>query len=203
MKVQVGPKASNWVSMDSVSLHLIHALVVAEDARFYQHFGLDFEEIEHSFKLNWERKAFVRGASTITQQVVKQAFLPYEKSLYRKMREALGAILLELFLTKQEILGWYINTVGFGPGVYGVAEASAHFFDKKPEDLTINESIQLALVLPSPNIRSKQIENRRLTAYGVRRFQQITQQLINNGYITQEQGRRAISTGDFGMSVEN
>ena len=79
MKVQVGPKASNWVSMDSVSLHLIHALVVAEDARFYQHFGLDFEEIEHSFKLNWERKAFVRGASTITQQVVKQAFLPYEK----------------------------------------------------------------------------------------------------------------------------
>src|SRR5690606_35698153 len=119
-----------------ISRHALHAIVVAEDARFYQHAGLDFAEIWASLKTNIRKGRYARGGSTITQQVVKVAFLSSRKNLIRKAREAVGAMLLELLFTKQEILEWYINLVQFGDGVYGIKEGCWHYFKTKPEQLT-------------------------------------------------------------------
>lgn len=146
----VGPKTPHWTPISSVSRHVLHAIVVAEDARFYDHSGLDFQEISHSIASNMEQGRYVRGGSTITQQVVKMGFLNPEKSLFRKSREAMGAILLEAILDKDRILEWYINLVEFGDGVFGINAAAQHYFQTTPELLTIQDGAHLALVIPAP-----------------------------------------------------
>ena len=110
----VGPQQAQWVPLAAVSKHVIHAIVVSEDARFYDHFGLDLKEIQNSVVFNVKKKRFARGASTITQQVVKMAFLDNDKNILRKFREALGAVALEFILNKDDVLAWYINLVEFG-----------------------------------------------------------------------------------------
>ena len=89
----IGPQEKGWINMGEVSEHMLHAIIVAEDARFYLHHGLDFTEIEKSISNNFRKGRIARGASTITQQVVKMAFLTREKTLVRKSREALGALI--------------------------------------------------------------------------------------------------------------
>jgi monofunctional biosynthetic peptidoglycan transglycosylase len=199
---QIGPDAGHWVPIESVSYHVLHAIVVAEDARFYEHHGLDFTEIQNSIALNWEKGAYVRGASTITQQVVKMAFLSQEKSLFRKFREALGALLLEQLLTKEQILEWYINLVEFGDGVFGIHEAAAHYFQIEPELLTIQQGANLALVLPSPNTWSEGLKKRELTPFGHRRYAHIIEEMYRQGFITEKLKEIALATGDFGRPIK-
>ena len=113
---EVSPSYNSWVRIDSISKNVINALIVAEDGRFFEHCGLDFYEIKDSLKLNLSRKRYARGASTITQQVVKMVFLSQEKNLIRKIREIIGALILEKIVTKNKILEWYLNLVEFGDG---------------------------------------------------------------------------------------
>lgn len=197
----VGPGEPGWVDKKQVSRHLFHAIVVSEDGRFYQHRGLDFQEIEKSIALNRKKKRYVRGASTITQQVVKMAFLSRDKTLVRKAREAVGALLLEAIMDKEDILQWYVNLAEFGDGIYGVKAASEKYFSTKPALLTIEQSAHLALVIPSPNAWSAGLRKRDLTPFGERRFARIVLNLRRNGYITQQQWMHALATGDFGRPL--
>ena len=199
---QIGPKHDRWTPIDIVSRHVIHAIVVSEDARFFEHHGLDFREIQHSIEINVERGAYVRGASTITQQLIKMAFLSHEKTILRKSREAFGALLVELILSKDEILEWYINLVEFGDGVFGIQDAAAHYFDTTPELLTIQHGANLALVLPSPNLWSEGLRNRRLTAFGHRRYAHIIDEMYKLGFITETLRDTALATGDFGRPIQ-
>lgn len=198
----IGPETAHWTPIHSVSQHVINAIMVAEDARFYEHGGLDWREIQRSIQFNMERKRYARGASTITQQVVKMAFLNPQKSLFRKFREALGAMILETILTKDEILEWYINLVEFGDGVFGIQAAARHFFQTTPELLTIQDGAHLALVIPSPNNWSKGLRQRSLTAFGHQRYAKIIEEMSNLGYITPALKRSALATGDFGRPVK-
>lgn len=199
---EVGPGQESWVPIRNVSRHVINAIVVAEDARFYEHFGLDLKEIRNSIAFNMEKKRYARGASTITQQVVKMVFLGPEKSLLRKVREALGAFVLETFLSKDQILEWYINLVEFGDGVFGIKSAAQHFFQTTPELLTIQDGAHLALVLPSPNRFSRGLRQRELTTFGHRRYAQIIEEMYKLEFITSALREFALATGDFGRPIE-
>ncbi|NRA45703.1 MAG: transglycosylase domain-containing protein [Oligoflexales bacterium] len=197
----VGPSAKGWVPLEQVSLHAVHAILVSEDARFYEHFGLDYKEIWISFLTNVEHRRFIRGASTITQQLVKMAFLSRDKTLVRKLREMFGAVLLEMLFTKEQILEWYLNLVEFGNGVYGINEGASHYFQTNSELLTVSQGVHLALVLPSPNRWSKGLRRRNLTDFGCKRFSLILTKMLSAGYITESQWERAMATGNFGSPV--
>ncbi|MFK7874099.1 MAG: transglycosylase domain-containing protein [Oligoflexales bacterium] len=199
--VEVGPAKNQWLPLKEASRHALWAVVVAEDARFYQHQGLDWREIWESFQLNWSEGRIVRGGSTITQQVVKLALVGREKSFLRKIREAIGAILTEKILTKDEILAWYINLVDFGSGIYGLGSAAHHYFKTPAMFLTVSQAVNLAVVLPSPNRRSKGLRERALSSNGKQRFVRVLDELVANRYITVAQRNEALRTGDFGNPI--
>ena len=201
--VAVGPMTENWVSQEKISKHLMYAIVSAEDTRFFVHPGIDLKEIWNSLKLNIDEGRYARGGSTITQQVVKLGLLSGDKTITRKAREALGALLLERRLTKDEILSWYVNLADFGSGVYGIKDASHFYFNTTPDKLTVSESIHLALVLPAPNTWSEGLKQKLLTEFGRKRFKNVLNELYNSGYITKHQYEISVLTGNFGRPVSS
>ena len=198
----VGRNQQSWVNVNQMSLHMIHAVLVSEDARFFDHQGLDFREIWASIITNIEKKKFSRGASTITQQLVKICFLNSEKNIIRKLREMIGAIILEKIFTKEEILEWYLNVLPLGDGVYGIKEGAKAYFNSKPELLSIVQAVNLVLILPSPNRWSKNLRQERLSNFGRKRFAMILTKLLEENYITDSQWQHAMATGDFGSPVD-
>src|SRR4030043_1925137 len=139
------------VSLDRIPNHLIQAFVAGEDARFFQHKGLDYLAIFRAFTRNMFSGEIVQGGSTITQQVVKSLLLSPEKSFTRKIREAILAYKIEKNLTKEEILYLYINQIYLGHGAYGVAAAAENYFGKSIEELNLEESTLLAGLPQAPS----------------------------------------------------
>jgi penicillin-binding protein 1A len=139
------------VSYDELPASLINAVVGIEDERFWTHAGVDLRALARSIVDNLDSGGVVAGASTITQQYVKNVILTPEVTLERKLTEASLALRLEKTLTKQQILGRYLNTVYFGDGAYGVGTATAHFFGKAPSELTVGESALLAGLIQHPS----------------------------------------------------
>ncbi|MCS6896398.1 MAG: monofunctional biosynthetic peptidoglycan transglycosylase [Nitrospira sp.] len=139
-----------WVPLERISPHLQRAVIAAEDASFFVHEGFDWEGIRDAALHNIEAGSLKRGGSTITQQLAKNLYLSSERSLLRKIREALITRLLERHLTKRRILEIYLNVVEWGRGVYGAEAAARHHFGKSAADLTADEAAWLAAMLPSP-----------------------------------------------------
>jgi monofunctional biosynthetic peptidoglycan transglycosylase len=145
------PRTSQaWRNLDQISPYLWQAVMLAEDDAFFQHKGIDYLQLKNAARTNWKRKKFAFGASTITQQLARTLYLSSQKNLLRKAKEALIARRLEKSLSKKRILELYLNTVEWGPQVYGAEAASQHFFQKSALDLTGDEAIALAAILPSP-----------------------------------------------------
>lgn len=201
IEVEVGPGTKQWIAMNRVSRHVVNAVVAAEDGKFYEHHGFDFEAIRKAIDLNRKKGRYVRGASTISQQVVKMAFLTREKTLIRKAREASGTLLMELLMSKDQILEWYINLCEFGGGIYGVKPAGQYYFKTRPELLTIEQAVNLAVVIPSPNKWSKGLRSKFLTPFGQRRFARIVRNMYQAGYITEVQKSTALARGNFGNPI--
>jgi membrane peptidoglycan carboxypeptidase len=126
------------------------AVLICEDGRFYAHNGFDQEAIRNSIRENLKAGRFMRGASTISMQLAKNLYLPRDKTLSRKLQEAVLTQLLEQQLTKDEIMELYLNVIEFGPGIYGIGAAAAHYFNAAPHQLFLGQSLYLASVLPSP-----------------------------------------------------
>ncbi len=192
----------NWVYFDDISKHFIHAVVIAEDSFFYKHTGIDFKQTISSAQVNLKSKKIVRGGSTITQQLVKMAFLSGERSYIRKVREVFGALLLEQLLDKNEILTIYANNVHFGQGLDGVKEAASFYADTTPQLLTIEDSIRFALVLPRPAPRSKAFLNEALGDFAKKRYILIVKRMFEAGYITNQQMESSLLMGDFGSPLK-
>lgn len=201
IEVDVGRGTKQWVDIEKVSRHLVNAVIVAEDAKFYRHHGFDFQAIAKAIELNRKKGRYVRGASTISQQVVKIAFLSREKTIVRKVREAMGTLLLEVLMSKDQILEWYINLCEFGGGIYGVKSAGAYYFKTRPELLTIEQAVNLAVVIPSPNKWSKGLRSKSLTQFGQKRFARIVNNLYLANYITDVQRQTALARGNFGYPI--
>ena len=167
---------SDWVSMDEISPWMALAVVAAEDQRFPDHWGLDVEAIEKALSHNEKHENRIRGASTLSQQTVKNLFLWDGKSWLRKGLEAGLTVTTEAVWTKRRILTVYLNIAEFGDGIFGVEEASQRYFHKPASRLTMSEAALLAAVLPNP-IRYKAaapsgyVRNRQ--AWIIRQMQQL------------------------------
>jgi penicillin-binding protein 1A len=142
------------VSLDRVPNHLIQAFVSGEDARFFQHKGLDYLAILRALYRNIFSGEIVQGGSTITQQVVKSLLLSPEKKFARKIREAILAYRIEKYLTKEEILFLYLNQIYLGHGAYGISAAAENYFGKTIEELNLAESALLAGLPQAPSKNS-------------------------------------------------
>ena len=144
------PYKINWVSLKEISPHLLIAVVAAEDQKFPNHYGFDLKAIQSALEENKNKKK-LRGASTITQQVAKNAFLWSKKSLFRKGIEAYFTLLIETLWPKWRILEVYLNIAEFGPNIFGAKNAAFTHFKKSTAQLTKHEASILAAVLPSPH----------------------------------------------------
>ena len=148
----VGPKNPRWTPYGAVPAALKKAVVASEDANFYSHEGVDYEAIRDAIKTDLRKGKFVRGGSTITQQVAKNLYLTREKTLIRKVKEIVLARRMDDALSKSRILELYLNVVELGPMVYGVGHAANYYFGKPPPALTVRECAFLASMLPGPKV---------------------------------------------------
>jgi monofunctional glycosyltransferase len=137
-------RLQRWVPYNRISASLKKAVLVAEDGTFWQHDGLDYDQIRDAMETNLERMEFVRGASTITQQLAKNLYLSPSKNPVRKLRELLITRRLEAELSKQRILEIYLNVIEWGDGIYGAEAAAREYFGMSAAQLGPQESALLA-----------------------------------------------------------
>jgi monofunctional biosynthetic peptidoglycan transglycosylase len=143
-------RAQAWVPLQRVSRPLIRAVLASEDQRFFGHDGVDWEAIQKSIDEDRKKGRFVRGGSTLTQQLAKNVFFSTRKTLTRKLRELLVARWMEQDLTKRRILELYLNVIEWGDGIYGCEAAARHWFGKSAADLDEEEAAGLAAMIPNP-----------------------------------------------------
>jgi hypothetical protein len=148
--ILVSPESPDFVPLAEVPPLFVRALLIAEDANFYGHQGIDLAELPAALAINLAHGAFVRGASTITQQLAKNLFLSRTKTLGRKLEEASLALLLDSALGKRRVLEIYLNVIEWGPGLYGLRPAARHYFGKEPRELTPKQITFLVSLVPGP-----------------------------------------------------
>jgi len=148
----LGPKNPAWTPLKEVPVTMKWAVIVAEDANFFEHQGIDIDAMKEALKYDLQHKRLARGASTITQQLAKNIYLSREKSLLRKAREILLATSIERKLTKGRILELYLNLVELGPLVHGIGHGARYHFAKPASELTPAECATLAAILPGPRV---------------------------------------------------
>ncbi len=144
-----------FVPLSEISPNLQHAVIAAEDARFYQHHGFDWHAMELAAEQD-EKGGRIRGGSTLTQQLVKNLFLGTERSLLRKGAEASLVPVAEFVLGKRRILELYLNEVEWGPGIYGAEAASRAYYGTDARNLDRDQAARLAAILPLPLKRRPQ-----------------------------------------------
>jgi monofunctional glycosyltransferase len=144
-----------WVPYDKISGNLKRALIVAEDAKFADHEGFDWEGIQKALEKNQKKGRVVAGGSTISQQLAKNLFLSGERSAIRKGEEALITIMMEAILDKERIFEIYLNVIEWGDGVFGAEAAAQHYFSVPASRLSREQSAKLAAIVPRPRFYDK------------------------------------------------
>ena len=167
------------VPLTEVSPHLVRAIVAIEDQRFYDHHGFDVVRIGSAALTNLRHLRIAQGGSTITQQLARQSFLTTDKTLRRKLQEAILAERIERFFTKPQILEMYLNKVYFGDGLHGAEAASRGYFGKHASDLSVAEAALLAGLVKSPSSYAPTVSLQRATA----RRNVVLQAMLENGAI--------------------
>ncbi|HRI69783.1 MAG TPA: PBP1A family penicillin-binding protein [Polyangium sp.] len=171
------------VDIANVPKHVIYAVLAAEDASFYEHKGLDYPGMLRAMYKNVRGAKAKQGASTITQQVVKNVLLTSERTFDRKMKEVILARRIEQELTKDQILGLYLNHIYFGHGRYGIEEACQYYFGKPIEKATISEAAQLAGIVKGPSIYSPHVNKERAES----RRMYVLGQMLSKGFATEQE----------------
>jgi monofunctional biosynthetic peptidoglycan transglycosylase len=141
-----------WVPYARISVQLKRAMIAAEDAKFVDHGGFDWDGIQHALEKNQKKGHIVGGGSTITQQLAKNLFLSPAKSYWRKAQEAMVTVLLEAMLPKQRILELYLNVIEWGNGVFGAEAAAQRYFGVSAAQLSAEQAARLAAMTPSPRV---------------------------------------------------
>ena len=179
-----------WVRLADIPQHLIDAVIAVEDHRFYEHHGISVRRILGALWYDIRHLSDDQGGSTITAQLARNVFLSHEKTISRKIWEALYAFQLERRYTKDEILEFYLNWVYFGHGTYGVQAASNLFFGKPVDQLTLGEATLLAGI-PKGNELYSPIKNEQTRQNGLNRRKIVLSRMVDVGYITPEQAAQA------------
>jgi len=182
-----------YVSLDQISPTFLDALVAVEDHRFYEHGGFDEVAFLRAVMRNLSEKSYAAGGSTITQQLSKNLFFSFEKTLERKIAELIVAKQIEDEFSKEDILELYVNIIYYGDSFEGIYDASWGYFKKDPIDLTVGESVVLAGLPQAPSLYAlgEHKEN------GIKRAYAVIDALIERGYIQADQREQYIE------SVEN
>ncbi|HNZ04236.1 MAG TPA: biosynthetic peptidoglycan transglycosylase [Myxococcota bacterium] len=181
----IGVGSPGWTSIEQVPAYFIKALTICEDARFFEHHGFSQAGIQRSLKVNLERGGFFQGASTLSQQLVKNLFLSREKTLSRKLQEAFITWQVERNLPKEKILELYLNVIEWGPDVWGIKEAANHYFAKDPAQLTVLESAFLVLIIPSPTKYHEFLETGRIPPWFLKKIRSLVESLRKAGAISE------------------
>ncbi len=171
-----------WVPYSKISPYLIKAVLIAEDDKFWNHEGFDYEAIQKAIEKDLKAKKFKFGGSTITQQLARTLFLSPEKTLIRKFSEAIITWRMEKILSKRRILELYLNVAEWGEGIFGAEAASRHYFGKPSSELNAEEAARLAAILPNPR-RYKPIGDQR---YVHNRSNLIYRIMIQRGIVVPE-----------------
>lgn len=179
------------VPMDRIPLQLKQAALAVEDSNFYYHYGIDPKAIFRAFLTNLNAGQVVEGGSTITQQLSKTLFLSRERTLERKIKEAILAIRMELIFTKDEILQMYLNQIYYGHGTYGVEAAARTYFGKHVQDLTLEECAMIASLPKAPNYYSPY----RNPDKAAKRRNHAIRRMALLGFITKQEAEAAMATG--------
>ncbi|MDG6894981.1 monofunctional biosynthetic peptidoglycan transglycosylase [Volucribacter amazonae] len=173
-----------WVSLDNIAWQMQLAVIAAEDQKFFDHYGFDWQAIKSAVKNN-QNSMRLRGGSSLSQQTAKNLYLWHGQSWLRKGLEVPTTLVLESLWSKQRILEVYLNIAEFGEGIFGVEAASQHYFNKSAKQLNQQEAALLAAVLPNPII----YQVNRPSAYVLRRQAWILQQMNQLGgksFLTQQ-----------------
>ena len=139
-----------WAGYDRISANLKHALIAAEDAKFVDHEGFDWEGIQNAIEKNQKKGRIVAGGSTISQQLAKNLFLTPAKTPWRKAEEAVITLMLEMVWSKQRIFEVYLNVIEWGNGVFGAEAAARHYYGVSAAQLSREQAARLAGMVPSP-----------------------------------------------------
>ncbi|MBQ6687381.1 MAG: PBP1A family penicillin-binding protein [Bacilli bacterium] len=182
MLVYQGSGNSEWVDFEDISPNLVNAVISVEDKNFYKHQGFDYLRIAQAMITNIKNKSIVQGASTISQQYIKNMYLDFAKTWDRKIEEAFLTLELEVHYDKEDILEGYLNTINYGQGNYGIANASQYYFNKKPSELTLEEAIMLAGIPKSPN-KYNPVSNYDAC---IERAKIVAKSMVNNSYINND-----------------
>ncbi len=177
-----------WIDIDNISTNLIDATIAAEDKNFYKHLGFDYLRILKATWINIKNKQMISGASTISQQYVKNLFLSFDKNFSRKIKEAWLTIRLETHYSKDQILEGYLNTINYG-NVFGIENASKYYFDKSAKDLNLAEASMIAGIPKWPTGYSpvNNYENAK------KRQKEILSMMVKNKIITEKEMQEAYS----------
>jgi monofunctional biosynthetic peptidoglycan transglycosylase len=139
-----------WVPYERISPHLKRAIIAAEDAKFLDHEGFDWDGIQKAYERNLQKGRIVAGGSTISQQLAKNLFLSGERTWWRKAQETAITVMIESMMSKRRILEIYLNVIEWGNGVFGAEAAAHHHYGTTAATLTAEQSAQLAAMVPSP-----------------------------------------------------
>lgn len=178
-----GSGSKKWVSLKEISPYLIDAVISIEDKNFYKHQGFDYLRIAKAMFNNIKNKNIVQGASTISQQYIKNMYLDFDKTWSRKIEEAFLTLELEMHYSKDEILEGYLNTINYGQGNFGVENASQYYFNKHASDLSLEEAIILAGIPKNPN-NYNPISN---LDKCLNRANVVAKTMVNNNYLTEKE----------------
>ncbi len=144
-----------WVSYKNISPNLKRALIAAEDAKFVDHEGFDWEGIEKAYEKNLKKGKVVAGGSTISQQLAKNLFLSTKRTPWRKLEEAMITVMLESTMSKRRIFEIYLNVIEWGNGIFGAEAAARHYFGTSAKNLSSEQAAKLAAMVPNPRYYDK------------------------------------------------
>lgn len=186
----VGSSNFNFTPINSISEFLKSALLTSEDGNFYSHTGFNEEAFKHAISANFKEGRFARGGSTISMQLVKNVFLTRNKTVARKVEEALLVWLIEnnRIASKERMYEVYLNIIEWGPNIYGIGEASKFYFAKSPAELNLAESIFLAMIVPRPKAFKYNFDvNGKLRESVASYYSIVSAHMLKKGIITEEQ----------------
>ncbi|MBI4727062.1 monofunctional biosynthetic peptidoglycan transglycosylase [candidate division TA06 bacterium] len=169
-----------FVTYGQISPYLKNAVLVAEDAAFFSHQGINYTEIREALKTDWKKKRWARGASTITMQLAKNLYLSTSKSLARKISEAVLARRMDDRLSKTRIFELYLNYIEWEPGLFGCQAASRFYFNCPVSQLTPEQAVRLALIIINPRRYGPFADSRRMAT----RWKWIADKMLQCGYLS-------------------
>ena len=186
---ELGAERRYPVAIEDMPKHVYQAVVAVEDARFYEHSGIDPWGIARAMVANIKAGRMVEGGSTLTQQLVKVIYLTPERKLKRKIKEAIIAYRLDKELSKEKILELYLNQVNFGRGAYGIQAAAINYFGKNVKDMTIAEAAMVAGIPKGPSIYAPHLNMKK----SINRRNHVLKRMRELNYITEEEYNEALN----------